>query len=112
MYLTTLTAIQNNEPNKISGNLVNFRNCAKVAEVIQEIKKWQSKPFNFARVEPIADYLHDQLNKFNGVPNVSDVFWNRSLEREPREHVDEQMAILLQETGLLQGLPRASSSVP
>ena len=66
--------------------------------MIQEIQKWQSKPFNFARVEPIAEYLHEQLNKFNDVPDVSDVFWNRSLEREPREREDEKMARLLQET--------------
>ncbi|KZV68821.1 ras GEF [Peniophora sp. CONT] len=86
VYLTTLTSIQNEEPHTISGSLVNFRKCAKVAEVIQEAKKWQSKPFNFARVEPIADHLHERLHKFNDVPNVSDAFWKRSLEREPGEH--------------------------
>ena len=101
VYLTTLTFIQDGAPNLISGNLVNFRKRAKAAEVIQEIQKWQSKPFNFARVDLIADYLHEQLNKFNDVPDVSDVFWNRSLEREPREREDEKMARLLQETGFL-----------
>ena len=101
VYLTTLTFIQDGAPNLISGNLVNFRKRAKAAEVIQEIQKWQSKPFNFARVDLIADYLHEQLNKFNDVPDVSDVFWNRSLEREPREREDEKMARLLQESGFL-----------
>ncbi|KZV68790.1 ras GEF [Peniophora sp. CONT] len=104
VYLTTLTFIQDGAPNLISGNLVNFRKRAKAAEVIQEIQKWQSKPFNFARVELIADYLHENLNKFNDVPDVSDVFWNRSLEREPREREDEKMARLLQETGFFVNL--------
>ena len=97
----TLAAIWDDTLDTISGNLVNFRKCAMAAEVILEIQKWQSKPFNFARVEAIADYLHDQLNKFNDVPDVSDAFWNRSLEREPREREDEKMARLLQETGFL-----------
>ena len=71
------------------------------AEVIEEIKKWQSKPFNFARVDTIYDYIQECLNKFNTIPDVSDVFWNLSLEREPREREDEKMARLLQETGFL-----------
>lgn len=101
MYLTTLTFIQNGAPDMISGNLVNFRKRAKMAEVMQEIQKWQSKPFNFVRVEPIMNYLHDNLNKFNDVPDVVDVLWKRSLEREPREMEDEKMARLLQATGFM-----------
>jgi son of sevenless-like protein len=101
VYLTTLTFIQDGAPNNLPGNLVNFRKRAKAAEVIQEIQKWQSKPFNFQRVDLIYDYIQEQLNKFNDIPDVSDVFWNRSLEREPREREDEKMARLLQETGFL-----------
>ena len=71
------------------------------AEVIEEIKKWQSKPFNFARVDTIYDYIQECLNKFNTIPDVSDLFWNLSLEREPREREDEKMARLSQETGFL-----------
>lgn len=71
------------------------------AEVIEEIKKWQSKPFNFAKVDTIYDYIQECLNKFNTIPDVSDLFWNLSLEREPREREDEKMARLLQETGFL-----------
>ncbi|KAI0316803.1 ras guanine nucleotide exchange factor domain-containing protein [Amylostereum chailletii] len=101
VYLTTLTFIQDGAPNNISGNLVNFRKRMKAAEVIQEIQKWQSKPFNFHRVDAIYGYIEESLNKFNDVRDVSDVFWNRSLEREPREREDEKMARLLQETGFL-----------
>ncbi|THH15352.1 hypothetical protein EW146_g5099 [Bondarzewia mesenterica] len=95
-------------PNNVSGpnstsppNLVNFRKRQMAAEVIDEIKKWQSKPFNFAKVDVIYDYVQDSLKKFNDVPDVSDLFWNLSLEREPREREDEKMARLLQETGFL-----------
>jgi len=80
---------------------VNFRKRQKSAEVIEEIKKWQSKPFNFTKVDVIHDYIQDCLNKFNSIPDVSDLFWNLSLEREPREREDEKMARLLQETGFL-----------
>ncbi|ETW81850.1 hypothetical protein HETIRDRAFT_475375 [Heterobasidion irregulare TC 32-1] len=108
VYLTTLTFIQDGAPNNIpvpnsssSANLVNFRKRQMAAEVIEEIKKWQSKPFNFARVDTIYDYIQECLNKFNTIPDVSDLFWNLSLEREPREREDEKMARLLQETGFL-----------
>ncbi|KAI0304394.1 ras GEF [Multifurca ochricompacta] len=100
LYLTTLTFIQDGAPNNI-GTLVNFRKRQKAAEVIEEIQKWQSKPFNFAKVDLIHDYIMDCLNKFNNRPDVSDEFWNLSLEREPREREDEKMARLLQETGFL-----------
>lgn len=99
-YLTTLTFIQDGAPNNV-GNLVNFRKRQKSAETIDEIKKWQSKPFNFARVDVIYEYIQECLNKFNAIPDVSDLFWNLSLEREPREREDEKMARLLQETGFL-----------
>lgn len=100
LYLTTLTFIQDGAPNNI-GALVNFRKRQKAAEVIEEIQKWQSKPFNFAKVDLIHDYIVDCLNKFNNRPDVSDEFWELSLEREPRERDDEKMARLLQETGFL-----------
>ncbi|KAH9980235.1 ras guanine nucleotide exchange factor domain-containing protein [Lactifluus volemus] len=80
---------------------VNFRKRHKAAEVIEEIQKWQSKPFNYTKVDLIHDYITECLNKFNNRPDVSDEFWNLSLEREPREREDEKMARLLQETGFL-----------
>jgi len=100
LYLTTLTFIQDGAPNNV-GTLVNFRKRQKAAEVIEEIQKWQSKPFNYAKVDHIHDYIMECLNKFDNRPDVSDEFWNLSLEREPREREDERMARLLQETGFL-----------
>ncbi|KAI0036552.1 ras guanine nucleotide exchange factor domain-containing protein [Vararia minispora EC-137] len=101
VYLTTLTFIQDGAPNNLPGDLVNFRKRGKAAEVIQEIQKWQSRPFNFQRVDPIFDYIQQQLNKFDDTPDINDFFWTLSLDLEPRESEDEQMARLLQETGFL-----------
>ena len=100
LYLTTLTFIQDGAPNNI-GTLVNFRKRQKAAEVIEEIQKWQSKPFNYSKVDLIQDYIMNCLSKFDNRPDVSDEFWNLSLTREPREREDERMARLLQETGFL-----------
>ncbi|KZV68788.1 ras GEF [Peniophora sp. CONT] len=101
VHLTTLTFIQDGAPNFISGDLVNFSKQAKAAEEIQKIQRWQSKPFNFVRVELIANYLHEQLNKLNDVPDVSDIFWNWSHEREPNETEDDKITRLMRETGFL-----------
>ncbi|VDB85607.1 unnamed protein product [Peniophora sp. CBMAI 1063] len=100
-YLMTLMVIQESAPNTITDNLINFRKRAKAVEVVQEIQQWQSRPFNFARVELIAYYLLEQLNKFNGASDVSTVLWDLSLEREPTERQDEKMSRLLQETGFI-----------
>jgi len=73
LYLTTLTFIQDGAPNNI-GTLVNFRKRQKAAEVIEEIQKWQSKPFNYVKVDQIHDYIMECLNKFDNRPDVSDEF--------------------------------------
>lgn len=102
VFLTQLTFI-NEIPNYIGTdhNLVNFRKRQITAEVIQDIKRWQSIPYNFHPVAPIIDFIQDSLNPFNDGLDLGDHFWNLSLEREPREREDEKMARLLQESGFL-----------
>lgn len=46
-------------------------------------------------------YIEDALRQFNDQVDIGDLFWNLSLEREPREREDEKMARLLQESGFL-----------
>ena len=46
-------------------------------------------------------YIEESLNQFNDHADIGDLFWNLSLEREPREREDEKMARLLQESGFL-----------
>ena len=101
VYLTVLTFIQDGSKDVLPGNLINFGKRQKAAEVIREIKNWQSKPFNLAPLGMVLAFLEDSLAAFNEAQDWSDIFWNRSLEREPREREDEKMARLLQESGFL-----------
>jgi son of sevenless-like protein len=100
VFLTQLTFINEN-PNSIGPNIVNFRKRQKVAEVIQDIKRWQSVPYNFHPVQSVINFVEESLSVFQDAQDLSDHFWNLSLEREPREREDEKMARLLQESGFL-----------
>ena len=81
--------------------MINFRKRQKAAEVIQDIKRWQAKPYNFTVVTPVVNYLEDAFNKYADGADYGDKFWEQSLLREPREREDEKMARLLQESGFL-----------
>lgn len=81
--------------------MVNFRKRQKAAEVIQDIKRWQAKPYNFTAVSNVGNYLEDALQKYQDGIDYGDRFWEQSLMREPREREDEKMARLLQESGFL-----------
>jgi son of sevenless-like protein len=85
----------------IGPNLINFRKRQKAAEVIEDIKRWQLAPYSFHFVPSVASFIEDSLRQFEDGRDLSDVFWNLSLEREPREREDEKMARLLQESGFL-----------
>jgi son of sevenless len=101
VFLTTLQFIQDGSDDNISPNIVNFRKRQKASEVIQDIKRWQSKPFSFHPVPTILAFIEESLNQFGDAVDIRDRFWNLSLEREPREREDEKMARLLQESGFL-----------
>lgn len=100
VFLTQLTFINEN-PNMIGPNLINFRKRQKAAEVIDDIKRWQLAPYSFNVVPSVASFIEDSLRQFEEGRDLSDFFWNLSLEREPREREDEKMARLLQESGFL-----------
>ncbi|KZT73841.1 ras GEF [Daedalea quercina L-15889] len=101
-FLTTLVFINDGSGDKLGDDMINFRKRQKAAEVIQDIKRWQSNPYNFATVASILSYLEQCLNKYadDGV-DYADQLWKLSLEREPKEREDERMARLLQESGFL-----------
>lgn len=101
VYLTTLTFINDGAGDRLGDNMINFRKRQKAAEVIHDIKRWQSKPYNFQTVASILSYLEECFNKYSDGHDYADQFWNISLEREPREREDEKMARLLQESGFL-----------
>ncbi|EMD39992.1 hypothetical protein CERSUDRAFT_112236 [Gelatoporia subvermispora B] len=101
VYLTTLTFINDGAEDKLAGHMINFRKRQKAAEVIQDIKRWQSKPYNFNTVNSVMSYLEESFTQYIDGVDYGDNFWNTSLEREPREREDEKMARLLQESGFL-----------
>lgn len=100
-YLTTLTFINDGAEDKVSGNMINFRKRQKAAEVILDIKRWQSMPYNLTPVPVVVAWLEESFDKYQDGKDYGDQFWNLSLEREPREREDEKMARLLQESGFL-----------
>lgn len=101
VYLSTLTFIQDGSKDILPGNLINFSKRQKAAEVIREIKHWQSKPFSLHPLPQVQAFIEDRLNSFHDSTDWSEAFWNKSLECEPREREDEKMARLLQESGFL-----------
>ncbi|KAH7910846.1 ras guanine nucleotide exchange factor domain-containing protein [Hygrophoropsis aurantiaca] len=101
VFLTTLTFIQDGSKDTLPGNLVNFRKRQKASEVIQDIQRWQTLPHHFHPLGSVQTYIEESLGRFGEPVDVGDLFWNLSLEREPREREDEKMARLLQESGFL-----------
>ena len=101
VFLSTLTFIQDGNPDNLPGGLVNFRKRQMASEVINDIKRWQALPFNFQPLPSVLAYINDSLNQFVDTRASSEHFWALSLEREPREREDEKMARLLQESGFL-----------
>jgi son of sevenless len=86
----------------LEGRLINFSKRHKAAEVINDIKRWQARPYNLQPVPQVLGFIEDALNHYTGPEqSLNDEFWSLSLEREPREREDEKMARLLQESGFL-----------
>ncbi|KAG1879209.1 ras GEF [Suillus subluteus] len=98
VFLTALTHIQDGSKDSLPNNLVNFRKRQKASEVIQDLQRWQTQPHNFHPLPSVLVYLDDVLGQF-GDKDVSDVFWQLSLEREPREKEEEKLARMLHESG-------------
>jgi len=85
VYLTTLTFIQDGSPDVLKDtNLINFAKRTKVAEVMREIKTFQSKTYNLTPVPQIQQLIDVSLS---GLTKSADDFWEQSLRREPREKV-------------------------
>lgn len=115
VYLTTLTFIQDGSPDNLKdGNLINFNKRNKIADVIREMKTFQSKPYNLTPIPYVLSFIEDSISSLK---MSADDFWNLSLSREPREKVrmptepdssltslskeDEKMQRLLTESGFL-----------
>ncbi|KAH8100994.1 ras guanine nucleotide exchange factor domain-containing protein [Cristinia sonorae] len=102
-YLSTLTFINDGAKDNLSkGQMINFRKRQKAAGVIRDIKKWQSRPYNFQSVAVILAFLEEALNKYVDGNDYGDQWWKLSLEREPRErnYDAERLNRLLHQSGL------------
>ncbi|KAG9040495.1 hypothetical protein FS837_000553 [Tulasnella sp. UAMH 9824] len=99
VYLTTLTFIQDGNKDMLNkeNNMINFGKRQKAAEVIREIKTYQSRPYNLTELPNVQDLIQNSLARVENSPD----FWELSMQLEPREREDEKMARLLQESGFL-----------
>lgn len=99
VYLTTLTFIQDGNKDMLNkeNNMINFGKRQKAAEVIREIKTYQSRPYNLTELPNVQDLIQSSLARVENSPD----FWELSMQLEPREREDEKMARLLQESGFL-----------
>ncbi|KAH7925881.1 ras GEF [Leucogyrophana mollusca] len=98
VFLTALTHIQDGSKDYLPGDLVNFRKRQKKSEVVQELQRWQTSPHNFHPLPSVLAYLDESLDFF-GDRDVGEVFWQLSLEREPREKDEDRLARMLHESG-------------
>jgi len=98
VFLTALTHIQDGSKDHLPAKLVNFRKRQKSSEVIQDLQRWQTQPHNFHPLSSILSFINEALSQF-GDRDASDVFWQLSLEREPREKEEEKLARYLHESG-------------
>lgn len=86
----------------IQPDIINFNKRERFAEVVREIKHYQSKPYNFTVIPAVQNFIDESISSLGGnTAEVGDRAWYLSLEREPREREDEKMARLLQESGFL-----------
>ncbi|CAO3589119.1 unnamed protein product [Absidia cylindrospora] len=83
IYLQDLTFIEDGNPDylKKSEGLINFAKRQKCAEVIQEIKQFQSPPYTFRLVPELQDFIKTHLETNRDVETL----YERSLHLEPRE---------------------------
>lgn len=85
-YLTDLTFIEDGNPDTIDGQ-INFKKRELIFKVIQEVQLYQSQPYTYPVVEPIATFLAD-------LPNLGEKDLHElSLLLEPR---DAELSQILQ----------------
>jgi son of sevenless-like protein len=82
--------------------MINFSKRQMAAEVINDMKRWQTRAYSLTPIQNIMGFIEESLKSYpDNAESYKDLFWNLSLEREPREREDEKMARLLQESGFL-----------
>ncbi|KAF7723367.1 hypothetical protein EC973_002066 [Apophysomyces ossiformis] len=82
IYLQDLTFIEDGNSDYLpkSSNFINFAKRQKTAEVIREIKQFQSSPYTFEEVPELQDYIKSHLETSQDVETL----YEKSLQLEPR----------------------------
>jgi hypothetical protein len=82
IYLQDLTFIEDGNPDclKKSNSLINFAKRHKAAEVIRELKQFQSFPYNFHTIDQFQDFIKSNLDQSHDVEKL----YEKSLQLEPR----------------------------
>lgn len=82
IYLQDLTFIEDGNPDFLrkSHNLINFAKRHKAAEVIREIKQFQSFAYNFHSIPEFQSFIKYNLEQSHDVERL----YERSLQIEPR----------------------------
>lgn len=82
IYLQDLTFIEDGNPDFLrkSNNLINFAKRHKAAEVIREIKQFQSFAYNFHSIPEFQSFIKSNLEQSHDVERL----YERSLQIEPR----------------------------
>lgn len=114
LYTKDLTFIEDGNPDQLysDSRLINFAKRSLTADVLLEIRRFQSTPYNFERVPPLVDFLKGQIE-----PVLTDEErYERSLKLEPRQHsshslpndlanpdtyVDNQLSKQLRDSGFI-----------
>ncbi|KAI9311849.1 ras guanine nucleotide exchange factor domain-containing protein [Dichotomocladium elegans] len=94
IYLQDLTFIEDGNPDFLakSDHLINFAKRQKTAEVIREIKQFQSAPYTLRIVQVMQDFIQTQLDSSLDVEQL----YERSLEIEPKASAAAEAARLLE----------------
>ncbi|TDL15516.1 ras GEF [Rickenella mellea] len=82
VYLIDLAIIQNGSKDYLQPDVINFGKLQKTAEVVHEIKHWQSTKFNLTPIPVVLDFIEESLASFHDARDWNEYFWNMSLERE------------------------------
>ncbi|KAG0167338.1 hypothetical protein DFQ28_006290 [Apophysomyces sp. BC1034] len=82
IYLQDLTFIEDGNPDHMqrSDKLINFAKRQKTAEVIREIKQFQSSPYAFQEVPELQHFIRSHLEASQDVETL----YEKSLQLEPR----------------------------
>ncbi|CCH46569.1 Cell division control protein [Wickerhamomyces ciferrii] len=89
VYLSDLTFTTNGNPDHLHGDnkLVNFAKRTKTVEILREISRYQSIPYNLRKNDEYQDFIYYHLSDLMTI----DEQYNRSLIIEPRVRVSQAL---------------------